>query len=821
MTTQQNPIRWAFGLLAAACTALALVAPGMPVAHADPQGDAAVAIDQAWTAAGGDTSPLGPKAGDIYPSGAGFGQNFANGAVFFSPATGARSMFGAILDKYRAAGGPEGDLGFPNMDEGPGRISPESRNVTFNIPEGGVIFWTPQSGAWVVKGLLNSAWDKLGGSAGPLGVPVEDETYSGESISQRFTGGQLTYDAGARVFTTTPPELAGQLADLPLPDGATSEIDLAWRVAGGPAGQLGAKEGDPYPVGDGTGQNFVGGKIFYSPQSGAHVVSGMVLEKYEAAGGPTGELGFPTANEVDGDVPGSRVATFGAPDAPAIVWTAEHGAVIVRGAMKAAWDELGGSGGDLGVPISDQTGEGTVTQNFSGGQVTYNSSTNTFSTQPPELADRLDGVEVPEQNTAPSPAAPPAAQAQDGGTVDSGSSGWKSWYLWVIIPLAVLALGSLVAFLVMRQRRGGSREGGADFGDDFGDRDYRGPELPADAREDSDAREDFDETPNDERDDRDSWTSAGSGQSSGPTRFGDANFDDTDYLATQPPWAKRENGPKPWSDPVVPTGGLEASATGPGLFTHYGAQDDEKSPSDVDFDFGGDLGEINDVDDVADADVVEPLDPDDVDTAPTRIVTDVGEPSGRHAAITPDEESRPPWLADDEGYQPPGPNSLFAPVYGAVPPPAAAPSGYGIPREEVDESDSPSRFDQSVSEESAEPEDRTAERWGAEHRAAQIWGQDRDDEDRAPQDQVHEYRTPGDERAASESEPSESETVPPPAIHLPLDDPDEAPEGYPIKGSMRTGTYHSPGSASFDVTVAEIWFASEELAESNGFTRAE
>ena len=38
---------------------------------------------------------------------------------------------------------------------------------------------------------------------------------------------------------------------------------------------------------------------------------------------------------------------------------------------------------------------------------------------------------------------------------------------------------------------------------------------------------------------------------------------------------------------------------------------------------------------------------------------------------------------------------------------------------------------------------------------------------------------------------------------------------------MRTGTYHSPGSDSYDVTVAEIWFASEELAEANGFTRAE
>lgn len=834
MTTQRNPLRWAVGILAM-CAAFAFATPFTPVAHADPQGDAAVAIDQAWTGAGGDTSPLGPKVGGIYPAGAGFGQDFVNGAMFFSPETGARSVFGAILEKYRALGGPaDSGLGFPNIDEGPGR-APESRNVTFSAPEGAVIFWTPATGAWLVRGVINAAWDRVGGSSGPLGVPVEDETYSGETISQRFSGGQLTYDTAAKTFTTTPPELAGQLGDLALPDDAASAIDLAWRVAGGAGGQLGAKQGDPYPVGDGTGQDFAGGKIFFSPDTGAHVVSGTILEKYEAAGGPTGDLGFPTANEVDGDVPGSRVSTFGAEGEPAIVWTPEHGAVIVRGPMKAAWDELGGSGGDLGVPIADQTGDGTVTQNFSGGQVTYNGSTNSFSTQPPELAERLAGLDLPQQATATStPDAPPAAQDGDGET------GGSSWYLWVIIPLAVLLLASLAAFFVMRQRR----SAGPDF-------------RPAD----SGGRHDvFEEATHGARgeDEHGRWDSAGAGQASGPTKFGEAEPDDADYLATQPPWAKREAGAQPWAESEAPTTGL-AAATGPDLFTHHGAHEAENFTADV-----------------------EEHDPDAVDTAPTRVQNDAGEPSGRHAAAGSDE-SRPPWLTDDDAHVP-GPNSLFAPVYGAAPPPTAhdeqvepaaetdAPGDGEASRSTAEDRDddhlsSPyTGFGQSGASSSAyapsdyaQPEYAQPE-YGEPEGTPSGYGQSEGDhaqpdysrpdyhhpdyhqpEYSRPDDAQPEYgqtevarqpdhAQPGYTPSAYERQDAEQPTaVPstadssaaPPAIHLPLDDPDEAPEGYPIKGSMRTGTYHSPGSASYDVTVAEIWFATEELAESNGFTKAE
>ena len=145
-------------------------------------------------------------------------------------------------------GGPaDGDLGFPTIDEGAGR-APDSRNTTFSAADNPVIFWTPDTGARVVRGPINAAWDKLGGSAGQLGVPTDDETYRGNLVTQKFTGGELTYDRKAKTFTTVPPELAGQLAGLRDPGRPrTSAINAARRAAGGPLGPLGAAQGDAVP----------------------------------------------------------------------------------------------------------------------------------------------------------------------------------------------------------------------------------------------------------------------------------------------------------------------------------------------------------------------------------------------------------------------------------------------------------------------------------------------------------------------------------------------------------------------------------------------
>ena len=276
-------------LLGVTAVGIAIAGLYAPAAQASPESDAAGAITAAWDAAGGEGSTLGPRDGDVYAVGQGFGQNFAGGAIFFTPDTGAKIMGGAILDKYRALGGPaDSGLGFPNIDEGAGKAE-GSRNSTFSAGDHPVIFWTPDHGAWVVRGAVNAAWDKLGGSAGVLCVPIADESYSGDVISQKFTGGQVSYDIKAKTFTSEPPELSGELAGLAVPVDPAAAIATAWRMHGGSAGALGAKAGNQYAIGNnGAGQDFAGGKVFFSPDTGAFAVTGEILKQYDSAGGPAG-----------------------------------------------------------------------------------------------------------------------------------------------------------------------------------------------------------------------------------------------------------------------------------------------------------------------------------------------------------------------------------------------------------------------------------------------------------------------------------------------------------------------------------------------------
>jgi large subunit ribosomal protein L17 len=99
-------------------------------------------------------------------------------------------------------------------------------------------------------------------------------------------------------------------------------------------------------------------------------------------------------------------------------------------------------------------------------------------------------------------------------------------------------------------------------------------------------------------------------------------------------------------------------------------------------------------------------------------------------------------------------------------------------------------------------------------------------------------RVAASQKAAEAPAPAEEETTEAPAAeaaeveesastdeapygegsHAPLDDPDEAPEGFEIKGNADSMLYHVPGTPFFDRTVAEVWFATPEAAEAAGFS---
>ncbi len=671
--------------IAATAAAGALV---LPSAVASPESDAADAINQAWDAAGASSSEVGGRDGDVYQVGDGYGQKFSDGKIFYTPETGAHLIYGAILDKYESLGGPaDSDLGFPNSDEAAGRIGPKSRGSTFGASDKPAIFWTPDTGAWAVRGAINAAWDKLGGSSGALGVPTEDERYDGDLVRQKFTGGEVAWNRVSNTFTTEPPALADQLAGLEVPLDPTTLINLAWRGSGGLGGPLGARQSAQTPVGtDGAAQGYAGGKIFFSPQTGAHAVTGAILSKYESLGGPTGDLGYPVGAEVDGGVPNSRVSSFSAPDKPVIFWTPDTGAVVVRGAINAAWAKLGGATGALGVPTDPPTVKGdTVTQTFTGGELSWNKATNQFGSKPGDLAASLSGLELPD-----AVAQAPASPSSDGKTDESG---WRWWWL-ALLPL----LGLLGLLAVMAQRRSGPRGevvendrylAGAD--DDY----WPGTRIRHDEVR-------YDEIRYDE------------------IRYDD---DDTRDLGVWSPRARE----------VVES----------------------------DFD----------------------ADEDRIDTAPTRIPSQVETPEY--------PEYRAP-ETDWEFAAPHGAESASDDLFGA-----AGVRGGG--RHSAGEAASPAAWRLEL-DEMSRPRRRHAV---AESTVA------------VAHDVVEELRP---EPTPSNSAPAEDPWRP--AIHLPLADPFQAPEGYVIKGNTHSGLYYTPDSMLYDNTIPEVWFASEDLAQSNGFVKA-
>ncbi|WP_090601307.1 LGFP repeat-containing protein [Mycobacterium lentiflavum] len=774
-------------LVSVATTALAIVLLA-PTVSASPIGDAEAAIMAEWSKAGGDTSPLGPRKGDVYPVADGFACDFDGGKFFFTTATGAKFIYGPILEKYDMLGGAAGgDLGFPTINEVPGLAGPDSRVATFSASDKPVIYWTPDHGAFVVRGALNAAWDKLGSSGGVLGAPVGDETYDGEVSSQKFSGGQISWNRKTKEFTTEPANLAEQLKGLQVAIDPTAAINMAWRAAGGVNGPLGAKQGGPNPIGgDGIVQNFAGGKVFFSPATGASALESDILAKYESVGGPVNsDLGFPTANESDGGVsPNSRIATFSGADKPVIFWTSDHGAFVVRGAMKAAWDKLRGPTGKLGAPVGDQTVDGDViSQKFTGGKISWNRAKNTFSTDPANLAPLLSGLQVSGQNQPSGSALP--AHAKKWFT-------WSWWYLFALVPLVILVLLAVFVALRWRRHRAGRNTAPYDLERDVdvgGYQDTGEPHWGPDYADGSPEHMAFTDTHEpDHRDDEHALLARWPHSPETAEMDEDGGYDEPSHPLTE----------EEWDELAV----------------------DERDPDSVDTD----SIPVVSADDLSDAGYGDEL-------------PEAGYPD------SPDvpERAYPDVVVDDEYADAAGPEAAYLPEAGYPPEGGYPEAGYpelldedaaypeaGYPRADEEEARYPD-----VAVPHTPPD--LAGAGGAASGAAAAGGAAAGGPAASLAAALGAAsgvapRAAGRHAAADADD--EADLVPVaaigalspagrPTIHLPLEDPYQIPDGYPIKASARFGLYYTPDSDLYHDTLAEIWLSSEEAALLNGFTKAD
>ncbi|MCB9412117.1 MAG: hypothetical protein H6525_04615 [Actinobacteria bacterium] len=144
-----------------------------------------------YSSLGAETSVLGlPRTGELSGRVPGSRANvFARGAIYWSSTTGAHEVYGAILGRYWAMGGETSPLGLPTSGEVSGRV-PGSRVNTFT---GGAIYWSPATGAHDVYGAIYQTYQRLGAESSRLGLPVTGEV-NGEVAGWRvsnFTGGAI------------------------------------------------------------------------------------------------------------------------------------------------------------------------------------------------------------------------------------------------------------------------------------------------------------------------------------------------------------------------------------------------------------------------------------------------------------------------------------------------------------------------------------------------------------------------------------------------------------------------------------------------------
>ena len=195
----------------------------------------------------------------------------------------------AIDQKYMKVSFYAGDGPIPGAPQGGVRVGGDARGF-YQIYGDGAIYWRPDLGAWWVHGDIYNKYQSLKSESGFLGYPTTDETAT--------------------------------------------------------------------PDGSGRFNNFEGGSIYWHPRLGAFEVHGDIRAKWRNLGAEV--FGYPITDETAAVEGRGRFNHFrvirsdGSMADASIYWTAETGAHVVYGAIRDRWTALGWERSYLGYPVTDE-----------------------------------------------------------------------------------------------------------------------------------------------------------------------------------------------------------------------------------------------------------------------------------------------------------------------------------------------------------------------------------------------------------------------------------------------------------------------------------
>lgn len=292
------------------------------------QRDPAAEIEAEYQAQGGASVLGAAQSGvlTIAENGGGYARAYAGASIYWTWATGARTVLaGSLRDYYFVRGGAAGDVGWPAANQ-QSLTTPTAG--TAQLFTGGSLYSSPV-GTFIVRDPIRQAYFSSSGATGQLGWPTSDQLCASGVCSQKFERGSVVSSPSGAFAVSDP-------------------VRSAFDAAGGATGSWGVPVSALMALphqGGGAGQAFANGSAYYRDGGPAFFVSGAIRSHYFALGGAAGKLGYPTGNpQCVSAAQCQQEFQFGW-----ILWTSSDGARIGAPAIDTAYEAAGGAAGVLGA----------------------------------------------------------------------------------------------------------------------------------------------------------------------------------------------------------------------------------------------------------------------------------------------------------------------------------------------------------------------------------------------------------------------------------------------------------------------------------------
>jgi L,D-peptidoglycan transpeptidase YkuD (ErfK/YbiS/YcfS/YnhG family) len=188
------------------------------------------AIRDTWARLGWETGTLGFPTTDekLTPNRAGAYNHFQGGSIYWSPSTGAHPVWGEIRKVWAAQGSETSPLGFPTSGE---LRTPNGQGAASHFQRGS-IYWSRATGAHSVVGAILGRWAALGHENSTLGFPTSSEYAVTGGRAQDFQYGRITWTPAGGAVVAGAPVAGGGVLPLGVTPPGTQALTVVAPSAG-------------------------------------------------------------------------------------------------------------------------------------------------------------------------------------------------------------------------------------------------------------------------------------------------------------------------------------------------------------------------------------------------------------------------------------------------------------------------------------------------------------------------------------------------------------------------------------------------------------